>query len=946
VNSAVARGIGSDLFGRTAELRTLIGLVEAARGGSGGGVVVRGPEGIGRTSVLDALCRAAAGTGVTVLRTTCREPDVPYGVVRELFRAYAPHSADSAVLARDAKWALPALVGGDVPSADSGHAVLRGLYWLTVNLSDDSPLLIVVDDSHRCDVATLGWLDFLLRRVAGLPVLVVLAHRAGTGGFVLDEITGREDRRVVELGPLPRDAVAELVTRELGEPPSPPFVEACVEVSGGNPMLLTRLLGALHANAVVPTGDAAAQVERLGAEVLAAPALERLSGQPEFVRDTARAVAVLGDVDATVVGALFGQSVHLVRTAVDALRRADVLTADGRGFRNDQVRQAVLDELSAEELTALRLRAARLLSDQGHPFEEVAPLVMELPALSEVWMFCTLREAARKAASGGAPEVGVRYLRRVLDAVPGHQETLSELVDVLALSDPSSAMDELAGILGQTSDPRAVAALAVRFGVIAAVADRTPDALPRLLHALRVLTEEVGAAPDGADRQLLTLVRATSVMAGMMHVNTTRQTLEWGAHQPVPNGESSSERSLLRNLAYVRSQRGDSALDTVRLVRRGLGERPPLDDPSVLPAVMFLHHAGESAAALGYLDDMVADSRSRGDAPLHALSLTSRGSVHCAMGNLADAAADAEIALAIAETEVRTWKLTWPRITLASVLVRQADPERAEALLAPVDGSTHGIEHCQYLVASAEVRWALGDHEQALALLRRCEATVAEIGGLNPTFAQWWVPAACVLVELGRSSEAADLVDFSEELASRWGTAESVGLAMLTRGVLTPGRRGVDLLGGAAHELAASSARLSQVLAEYRHGRALLELGDEKGARKQLRRAVDLAMSCGYLSVGRTARELLVAAGGRMRELRGEPTEVLTGSERRVATMAAAGRTNREIAESLFVTMRTVESHLSNVYRKLWVGERAELAAALRGQPSSVPAANGRSGSR
>lgn len=947
MDTAATTASGACLLGRTEEFVTITRLVEAARGGNGGAVVVRGQEGIGLTSLLDAVTRAVSETGVTVLWATCREPDVQFGVARRLFAPFAPHLTDSELLSGDAKWALPALLGTEVPRGDSAHVLLRGLYWLTVNLAAEGPLLIVVDDSHRCDVATLAWLDFLVRRVASLPVLVVLGHStwaAGFGEVALSETLVHEGSHTVELGPLPPDVVAELVARELGEPPALAFVEACVEVSGGNPMLLDRLLGELRANDAVPTHEAAAQVKRLGAVVLAAPALERLRDQPDFVRDVARAIALLGSVDAGTVGALFGLSAQVVATGVEALCRAEVLTPCGHGFRNDQVRQAVLDELSAEELSALNLRAARLLSDEGRPSEEIAPLVMALPALPEVWMFCALRDAAQRAASAGAPEVAIRYLRRVIEAVPGHQATLLELVDVLAVKDPSSAMDQLLEVIDQTADPRTTAALVVRLGVLSSAAHRQAEALPRLLDALGVLAAEVGALPTEADRDLLVLVRSTSVMVGLQHGSTMRWTLEWARDLPVPDVDTTTDRMLVRNLAWVRALRGDSAKEAARLARAGLGEQPPLDDPTVLSAVMVLHYAGESDAALGHLDALVAATRQRGDAVSHSVALNARGRVLAARGNLADAAADVEIALAIATGEGASKVASWPRITLAAVLTQQAEPERAEVLLSEVDDPAYGPEYCQYLMVRAGTCRAVGDPEQALALYRRCQEALDEFGERNPIMAPWWLGASGVLAELGRSREALDVVDLGEELAGRWGTAESVGLAMLARGLVTPGQHGVDLLGNAVNELAASPARLNHIRAVFLHSRALLALDDEKGARKHLRLAVTLAMSHGYLAVGRAARELLVAAGGRMRELSGQPTELLTGSECRVAAMAAAGHTNREIAEALFVTMRTVESHLSNVYRKLRVGVRADLATALRRETGSVSAEDRRSG--
>jgi DNA-binding CsgD family transcriptional regulator len=191
------------------------------------------------------------------------------------------------------------------------------------------------------------------------------------------------------------------------------------------------------------------------------------------------------------------------------------------------------------------------------------------------------------------------------------------------------------------------------------------------------------------------------------------------------------------------------------------------------------------------------------------------------------------------------------------------------------------------------------------------------------------------LAELGRYSEATEMAEHGDEGARQWGTAESTGMALVARGVATPGPCGLDLLTDAVEVLGETPARLSHARAEYLLGRALLHTDDAKGARTHLRNAIALAVRCGYLTLGTCARELLVAAGGRMRKLSGRPAEALSDTEHRVAELAAAGASNREIAETLFVTLRTVETHLSSIYRKLRVGLRADLPAALDSRPGS-----------
>jgi DNA-binding CsgD family transcriptional regulator len=233
------------------------------------------------------------------------------------------------------------------------------------------------------------------------------------------------------------------------------------------------------------------------------------------------------------------------------------------------------------------------------------------------------------------------------------------------------------------------------------------------------------------------------------------------------------------------------------------------------------------------------------------------------------------------------------------------------------------------LLLRAKVLRGLGDVEGALDLVLRCGRELDETGLHDPIFAPWWLHAALLLAELGRPAEAVEPVLRGEALAARWDTAEARGLALLARGVITPGRTGLELLDGAVTELAGSPVRLAHVRALSCLGGAQAAAGDLKSARGQLRTAVDLAVRCGDLVAANEARCLLKRAGGRMPQSSTGRVDALTGGERRVAALAASGLSNKEIAEALFVTVRTVESHLSNTYRKLGVQVRTDLVGEL-----------------
>ncbi|MER7970879.1 LuxR C-terminal-related transcriptional regulator, partial [Streptomyces sp. NPDC096080] len=163
--------------------------------------------------------------------------------------------------------------------------------------------------------------------------------------------------------------------------------------------------------------------------------------------------------------------------------------------------------------------------------------------------------------------------------------------------------------------------------------------------------------------------------------------------------------------------------------------------------------------------------------------------------------------------------------------------------------------------------------------------------------------------------------------------------AALAVGAATPGPAGTERLRGAVTLLESSPARAHHARALLLLGRAVLADGEVREARDHLREAVGLARRSGCVALARQAREDLVAAGGRMREITASPLDMLTGTERTVAGLVASGAGNREVAESLFVTVRTIELHLTSVYRKLGVNRRADLTEALRagGPPPPVP---------
>jgi DNA-binding NarL/FixJ family response regulator len=218
-----------------------------------------------------------------------------------------------------------------------------------------------------------------------------------------------------------------------------------------------------------------------------------------------------------------------------------------------------------------------------------------------------------------------------------------------------------------------------------------------------------------------------------------------------------------------------------------------------------------------------------------------------------------------------------------------------------------------------------GGLEEMLAAGRHFEA----VGGSNPAFTPWRSQASLALLQLGDREEARRLASEEVDLARSWGAPRALGAALRVAGVAEGGADGIALLEEAVEVLADSPAKLEHAKARTELGAALRRGNQRASAREHLRHAVELATICGAAPLAAHAETELLATGARPRRIAVSGIDSLTPSERRVAELAAEGPTNREIAQALFVTPKTVEVHLSSVYRKLGISSRSQLAAAL-----------------
>ncbi|MBL1100232.1 ATP-binding protein [Streptomyces coffeae] len=935
-HSSVQSQTATELIGRDWELSLLVERARRASPGAGQAVLVRGPAGIGKTRLLSAVLNELEPLAKTVLSVTCPEGrSTGYETVRGLFEPLwrtGDGPASSPLLSGSARLALPALLPHteETGPADA-YAVMYGLHWLTAGLSADGLVVLAIDDIQWCDETSLRWLGFLLRRAEDLPLLVVMTQRTGADQpELLDEISDALGCLTLDLPPLTADAVGDVLHSAFGVETAPAFVATCTDITGGSPFLLQRVVTRLRAEAIPPGVEQVALLDELGRCVVTRSQLDRL---PEDAYAVAKAIAVLGGESIEMTAALAGTRPGPAGIAVEALRAQDLLLGDGVDYAHDLIRQAVLDATPAEELVALRRRAARLLNDAGRPAEEIAVQLMRLPGDPTPWMVGVLRAAAASAEHRGAPGVAARYLSHALKHDPDDVGLLAASGKVLAQSDPAKGLEHLERALGLVSDPRIRSQLVVQYALTSLGAQNSLRAFALVGETLDTIDAELGENPDPADRALRTLVESVYLLSGLDEKSTVEAVSRRFADYVPPPGDTPEERQLLAMLSSLGTLKARPAPEVAAQARKVLdiGEIAP-GGWAVLGSSLSLFLADEIDLPLRALTDLIEHAQGRGEAWTYVLSTSVRAEVHLWAGNVGEALSDAQSAFDVMVQEAWAPTVVMPQTALAGALIRRGEPKRAQDLLDLVTRprlDRFAIEYHHFTMARARTRAALGDLEGALTHLLHCGDSLAEAGIDNPVLAPWWLDAAEALAGLGRAHEGLDLLERVEEPVRRWGTCRALGMIRMARGVLTAGDSGIDLLIDAVNMLADSPGRLQQSRAEYLLGRRLHRRGDAEGARERLRRSIDLAVLCRDKQQLDQSLPALTEAGGRLWHGTDSPADALSGSERRVAEQAAAGATNREIAESLFLTQRTVEFHLTSVYRKLGIRSRLELPAAL-----------------
>ena len=648
-------------------------------------------------------------------------------------------------------------------------------------------------------------------------------------------------------------------------------------------------------------------------------------------------MAILGDdVPLRRAAALASLPIDAATAAADSLARVEIVLArEPLRFVHPLVQHAIEQDIPLFERASRHLDAARLLHADGENVERVAAHLLLGHAGADEWTVEQLRAAAREAR---AAQPAVRYLERALAEPPTAElrpEVLAELGAAEAMLGRAAAADHLAEAAAASSDPRRRAELGLQLG-------RALDALGQHEEAAGAYDAALGelpSAPEDADElELHDRLEASYISTASIVPDLQPLALERSARvveNAVKGPRTQGQRLLLAHAALHATTMGESAHNAIELTERAwdggrmLAEANPQWIGWRLVAASFLLN-GELESALEVAEAALEESRRRAWPLAFATASYVRGLPLLWQGRVTDALADLELA-----RDARRYG--WQQFARSAAahyalcLIERGELDQAQDVLdedGPLD-EPQDIEDVLRLYSLAELRLAQNQPrealEAALAVGDIGERTVGFLG-----YCDWRGTAALASLMLGDRDRALELAGEALARAERTDVLHLRIRARRVLGLCEQGARSVHNLRAAVRLGGDAPPRLETTRALIDLGAALRRENRRADAREPLERAADMASRGGAVALSERARIELAAAGARPRReaLLSGPAS-LTPSERRIAELAATGQSNREIAQALFVTPKTVEYHLRNAYRKLDIQTRGELARAL-----------------
>ena len=894
------------LVGRDDAIAQLEHLLAGARRGRSGALVVQGEAGIGKTALLDETAARAHDAMVLRARGLESARALPYATLDELLRPVVgllPRIPPVQARALRAALAL-------APPVESGRlAVAAATLSLLAAAADEQPVLAIIDDAHWCDPGSAEALGFAARRLDAEGVVLLLAVRTGAGSF---DASGLAELRVEGIGTA---AARALLVDRLGSSPPAPVLRRLVDETGGNPLALIEFT----AQRGPAAGAAATRVEDLF--------LRRADRLPAASR-RALLIAAASDTEELDTVRAASRLAGVPDDAFDAPAASGLLQVRGRelAFRHPLVRSTVYEAAPEEDRRDVHLalaRAAAPVAEERRAWHLAAAASGIDPALA-----AQLDRAAAAAQRRGGAAMAARLLERAARLMPASDGRAERLVTAARAQwrtgradAPLALLDEAAPLI---DDP---ALWADAQELRAAILKRTGEA--EAAHALLL---------DGAARlEAIAPRRAARMLTQATHLYFRRAEAQRAlalAERAWTLGRAEDDLELGGTLAWARVHAGRS--EEGRALARRCGDiAQATGDTANAPQIAWCLTWVEDYGAARVLVERVVAAHRAASAPGDlAYALFFLAELELRVGRLTAAYAAAQESAALAEQTGQELQVMASLTVLAAAeaLIGRAAEARTHA--------THALARAGAImnvtfVARANAALGLlelslgrpGDAAEHLELVARAHERSDVV---EPSLLEWMPDLVEAYIRSGRTDDAAATLDAFAGYADATGRTWARAVATRYRGLLAAD-------GGGEHFEAAlrlhdaTSRSFERGRTELCFGEALRRSGRRVEARTQLRAALETFERCGALPWADRARHELAATGEHAGAR--EPTAAarLTPQELQIGLAVSEGRTNREVAEALFLSPKTIEYHLRNVFRKLDVRTRTELAHVMRG---------------
>lgn len=900
------------VFGRQREIDELLGRIDRA-GNESSAVVVDGPAGIGKSTVLGEVVDEATRRGCIVLRArpSLAESSLGFAVLGDLLR-----HADLGALAEPTRESLETALGvrrrtGEPPTPiELGHALVH----LLDSSSGGPTVVVVIDDMQWVDAASRAPLAYAARRLPPAGVVLIGGLRTDTGSEPSDAFA---DVARLHLEPLDDDAIGRVVREAIARPTPDHVVTRIASASGGNPLFAVELARSVGTHAERP-GRPIPLPASLGAAIAS-----RIS---PFDPSTVEALAAVALLSSPSVRALADLGM------IDVLHPAEVagvVAIDGQSisFTHPLLASAAVDAVSAISRLSLHARLAtvtdglertiHLALGSTHPDRQVALALIEAAS-----------EHIGRGASVEAADLADLGVSATPADDPRRWDHLLVVADAMfragRTGDAADLLQEVRiGTDDATTRARALLALAtIEY-------ERCDDAetAARLAREALELTDDADVRADA--HTVLSFVMYTDFVAAADHADAAL-----GLIRTRERSDPLRLSKALNAAATARFMAG-AGLD-----RAAFEQAIELERDSAIPAADSAF--GAFAALLKYADEldesraMLESLTSRADAGSLPYALGHLPQLHLWSGEWDEAAQCARRHLDHAEATGQEAQANLARFNLAIVAAYCGNVAQAEQIgrALATKGRENDVPWTERNGAAllGFVAMATNDAPGAVAVFARYDELGESMHLLEPGYQRFHADYVEALVATGAVGTAIDVLDRFGERAERAGRVSA--LSAVHRGRALVAASDGDRDAAFAHAEAAVAV-LDDTPLVYERSRALLTQGvvarrfkDRGAGRRALTDALTLFERMGAASLAERTRRELARISGRS-PVGGRDVTTLTATETRVAELAAAGETTRQIAAALFISAKTVEANLTRIYRKLCVANRAQLASRL-----------------